>query len=106
MLKTKKMARSVTRHKINFEGEVTANVTLKGKTKKLKMYILKNTNNLFGTDWITSFELWDSPMSDSCQRVENLSTESVKLKEDLKEAFPEVFLTHWVVALEWRRSSN
>ena len=91
MLKTKKMARSVTRHKINFEGEVTANVTLKGKTKKLKMYILKNTNNLFGTDWITSFELWDSPISDFCQKVENLSAESVKLKEDLKEAFPEVF---------------
>ena len=66
----KKVARSVTGEKIRFEGEVTANVTLKGKTKKLKMYILRNTSNLFGTDWIQSFELLDSPMSDFCQKIE------------------------------------
>ena len=91
MLKTKKIARSVTGEKIKFEGEVTTNVTLKGKTKKLKMYILRNTNNLFGTDWIQSFELWDSPISDFCQKIENLTAESEKLKKDLKEAFPDVF---------------
>ena len=34
--------------RISFEGEVVTNVTLLGKTKKLKMYMLKNTENLFG----------------------------------------------------------
>ena len=66
MMRTKKVARSVTGERIRFEGEVTTNITLKGKTLKLKMFVLRNTNNLFGTDWIQRFELWNSPISDFC----------------------------------------
>ena len=81
MMRTSKTARSVTGERIKFEGEVITNVTLKGKTLKLKMFELKNTNNLFGTDWIQQFELWDSPISDFCQKIENLTAEAEKLKK-------------------------
>lgn len=37
MLKTDKIARSVTGRKIKFEGEVITKVTFNGMTKKLKM---------------------------------------------------------------------
>ncbi|MGX9987631.1 reverse transcriptase family protein, partial [Soonwooa purpurea] len=90
-MRTKKVARSVTGERIKFEGEVITNVTLKGKTLKLKMFVLRNTNNLFGTDWIQKFELWDSPISDFCQKVESFRTEAEKLKKDLRESFPKVF---------------
>ena len=41
--------------------------------------------------WTQKFELWDSPISDFCQKVDNLTAEAEKLKEDLKESFPNVF---------------
>ena len=88
MMRTKKVARSVTGERIRFEGEVITNITLKGKTLKLKMFVLRN---LFGMDWIQKFELWDSPIGDFCQKVDNLTAEAEKLKKDLKESFPNVF---------------
>ena len=94
MMRTKKVARSVTGERIRFEGEVTTNVTLNEKTLKLGMFVLRNTNNLFGTDWIQTFELWDSPISDFCQKVDNLTAEAEKVKKDLKESFPNVFWTN------------
>lgn len=91
MLKTDKIARSVTGRKIKFVGEIVTNVTFNGMTKKLKMYVLRNTENLFGTDWMQKFELWDLPISTYCQNVKSLSTEADKLKGKLKTSFPEVF---------------
>ena len=91
MLQTKKVARSVLNNKIKFEGEVITNVTLKDKTKKLRVFILKNTENLFGTDWLEEFELWDTPISDFCLKVENHTTEADVVKQELKENFPDVF---------------
>ena len=88
MMRTKKIARSVTRERIRFEGEFTINVTLKRKTLKLKMFLLRNTNNLFGTDWIQKFKLWGSPISDFCQKVDNLTAEAQKLKKDQKSRSP------------------
>ncbi len=90
MMKTKKVARSVTGERIRFKGEVT----LKGKTLKFKMFVLRNTNNLFGTDWIQKFELRDSPISDFCQKVDNLTAEAQKLKKDLKSRSPMFFRTN------------
>ena len=55
------------------------------------MFMLRNTHNLVGTDWIQTFELWDSPINDFCQKVDNLTAEAEKLKKDLKESFPNVF---------------
>lgn len=69
MLRTDKIARSVTGRKIKFEGDVITNVTFNGMTKKLKMYVLRNTENLFGTDWMQKFDLWDLPISTYCQKL-------------------------------------
>ena len=91
MTRTTKLARSVTGEKIHFEGEAIVNVSLRKKTKKLKVFVLRNATNLFGTDWITEFELWDAPISDFCNKVESLSAEADKLKTDLRETFPSVF---------------
>ena len=89
-MRTKKVARSVTGERIRFEGEVTTNVTLKGKTLKLKMFMLRNINNLFGMDWIQKFELWDSPISDFCQKVDNLQSK-LKTKERPERVVPQCF---------------
>ena len=51
MLKTSKIARSVTDKKIKFEEEIITNVTFNGTTT-LKIFVLKNTDNLFSTDWM------------------------------------------------------
>ena len=52
LLKTNKTAKSVTGENINILSEVTLTVTLNGVTKNLKAYVLKTSDNLFGTDWI------------------------------------------------------
>ena len=41
MLRSHETAKAVNVTQINFEGEVIANVTLLGKTNKLKMYVRK-----------------------------------------------------------------
>ena len=33
------------------------------------MFILKNTANLFGTDWIALFDLWDLPINSFCCKI-------------------------------------
>ena len=90
MMKTTKSARSVTGDKIKFEGELITNIMFKGKTLKLKVYIMKTTNNLFGSDLIENFRLWDMPLS-FCKKIEDLTIESEKLKKELKETYPDIF---------------
>ena len=41
--------------KIKFEGELITNTMFNGKALKLKSFVLKNMNNLFGTDWMIQF---------------------------------------------------
>ena len=53
---------------IYFEGEIVVNVTLENKTKKLKIFELKNINNLFSSDAIQEFELWDAPINAFCNK--------------------------------------
>ena len=52
---------------------------------------MKNTNNLFGTDWMTQFRLWDLPLNSYSQKVENYGMEAEKLKTNLKQTYPKVF---------------
>ena len=54
---TSKTVRTVTGDKIRFEGEIIILVSLNGITKKLKVFVLKNTENLFGSDWFQKFNL-------------------------------------------------
>ena len=91
LLKTDKTAKSVTGENINILGVVILTVILNGVTKKLKAYVLKNSDNLFGTDWIEKFNLWDCPMSTFCHKIESTTPNSVNLKKELKQRFPQVF---------------
>ena len=91
MIKSTKIARLVTGEKIKFKRELITNATFNEKTFKLKSFIQKNTNNLFGTDWRTQFQLWDLPVNSYSQKIENFSTEAEKLKKELKVVYPEIF---------------
>ena len=91
LLKTDKTAKSLTGENMNILGEVILTVTLNGVTKKLKAYVLKNSDNLFGTDWIEKFNLWDFLMSTFCRKIESTTSNSVNLKTELKQQFPLVF---------------
>ena len=75
MQKTSKTAKTVIGTKIKFEGELITKVTFNGTTTKLKLFVLKNTENLFRTDWIQEFSLWGLPINTFCQKVESLTTE-------------------------------
>ena len=58
----------------------------------MKIFVLKNTNNLFGSDAIQEFELWNSPINTFCKKVEHsTAAEREKLLKELKESFPDVF---------------
>ena len=89
--KRSKTAKTVTGTKIKFEGKLITKDTFNGTTKKLKLFVLKNTENVFGTDWIQKFNLLDLPTNTLCQKVESLSTEKQSLKTELKKTFPEIF---------------
>ena len=86
---TSKTARTVTVDKIKFEGEIIIPVSLNGITKKLKVFVLKNTEKLFGSHW---FQKFNQPINTFCQKVECITAEAEKAKMELKGSFPEVFL--------------
>ena len=88
LLRTKTTACSVTGDSISILGEVVLIVPLNVITKKLKAYVPKNTDNLFGTDWIEKSNLWDCPMSTFCRKLESPVTNTEKLKQELKQKFP------------------
>ena len=77
--------------KIKIKGELIISTTFNGKTLKLKLFVLKNTNNLFGIDWMTQFQLWDLLVNSYSPKIENLDAKAKKLKKELKEAYPEIF---------------
>ena len=89
--KTDKIAKFVTGENINILGEVILTLTRNEVTKKMKTYALKKSDNLFGTFWIEKFNLWDFPMSTFCRKIESTASNSVNLKKELKQRFPQVF---------------
>ena len=88
MRKTNKTARAVTSDKMKFEGKLTLPVTLNDTTKKVNVFVHKKSENLFGTDWMERFKLWDQPIINFCHKIENSTTEAQELKDELKERFP------------------
>ena len=74
---TSKTARAVTRDKIKFEGEIIIAALLNGITKKV--FVLKNTENLYGSDWFQKFNPWDQPINTFCQKVECITAEAKKI---------------------------
>ena len=91
MIKSTTISRSVTREKIKFERELITYAMFNGKTLKLKLFVLKNMNNLFGTDWMTQFQLWVLPVNFYSQKIANLSTEAEK-KKSQRYALSPLFL--------------
>ena len=87
LMVTKKTTRSVTGQKIKSTGEFITNVTLNEKTLKFRLIVMRNTNNLFGMDWMEQFKLWNSPISLFCQEIKNFTNEAESLKEELKIKF-------------------
>ena len=79
MIKTNKIVR---RGKIKFVGELITNVTFKEKNLKSKMFVMRNKNNLFRTDWMEQFQLWDMAINSFCQKIQNLTAKADKLKEE------------------------
>ena len=57
MRKTNKTSRAVTGDKMKFEGELTLPVMLNGTTKKVKVFVHKQSENLFRMDWMERFKL-------------------------------------------------
>lgn len=47
----------MTGSKTKFEDELNVNITFNSITKKVKVYVLKDTENLFRTDWMQHFNL-------------------------------------------------
>ena len=75
-------------NKIKFEGKFITNVTLK---EKLRLFVMKNTNNLFGTNWVVQFKLWNSPISSFYHEIIGFTHKAKSLKKELKIKFSEVF---------------
>lgn len=91
LLKSKKIARTVTGDKIKLEGEIWVNVTFNNKIKQMRIFVMKNTNNLFGTDAITKFNLWDMPINSFCNKISETKDNIKNIQAELKSAYPEVF---------------
>ena len=89
------MARGISGRKLHFQGEVSCNILLVGKTLKSKVYVLQNVSNLFGTDWIVLFNLWELPINPFCNKINVSSPFKNRVTEnmikDLKIKFPQVF---------------
>ena len=54
---TSKTVWMVTGDKMKFKGEIIITVSLNDITKKLKVFILKKSENLFGSDWFQKFNI-------------------------------------------------
>lgn len=78
---TKKIACSVTGQKIKFKGEFITNLKLNDKTLKLRVFVMKNTYNLFGTNWMEQFNLWNSPIILFCHEVKGFTNKAESLKK-------------------------
>ena len=64
----KKIARDVNGEKLKFMGKTLINVFFNGKERKLKVFVIRNSQNLFGTDWIEEFGLFDVSINNFCNK--------------------------------------
>ena len=82
---SKQIAKGVTGGKLKFMEETFMNVFFYGKERKLKVFVMRNAPNLFGTDWMEEFD-----PNTFCNKVDG-TTSSDKLKKERKIKFPEIF---------------
>ena len=72
-------------------GVTFINVFFNGKERKLKTFVMQNAPNLFGTDWMEEFDLFNVPKNTFCNKIDGTTTSSDKLKKELKIKFLEIF---------------
>ena len=93
---TSKIVRGISGSKLKFKREFDAKVTLDGEMHKMKIYVEAGKNaNLFGTDLIVLFDLWEKPINVFCWQLNALSMGKSKQTENfvnkLKSEFNKVF---------------
>ena len=64
-------------------GETVINVFFNGKERKLKVFVMRNAQNLFETDWMEEFDLFNVPINTFCNEIKG-TTSSDKLKKNKK----------------------
>ena len=65
--KNKKITRCIW-VKLNSRGEFSHNIWFMERTLKSKVYVLPDMLNLFGTDWIVPFHLWELIKNSICKK--------------------------------------
>ena len=83
LLTLRKVACDVSGRKLNFFDEFTCNISFMGKTKGAVVLVLKNTMNLFVTDSIALFDLWDLHIYSFCNQVNMVTTSTIKKNSKL-----------------------
>ncbi|XP_014786684.1 uncharacterized protein K02A2.6-like [Octopus bimaculoides] len=88
------VAHGVTDKILVFVGESVCNITFRDQMKREKVCVLKNSINLFGTEWMELFKMWNTPISVLCGNIVGSvegSTVVEGLKRKIKHLFPDVF---------------
>ena len=55
-------------------GETFINVFFNGKERKLKAFVMRNAQNLFRTDWMEEFDLFNVPINTFCNKIDGTTT--------------------------------
>ena len=85
------MAIGVTGEQSKFMGETFINIFFNRKERKLKAFFMGNAQNLFRTDWMEEFDLFNVPMNTFCYKIDGTTTSLDKQKNELKIKLPEIF---------------
>ena len=99
--KSNRQFASYTKHKIECLGRVSVNVTVKNKTKRLNLYVVKGDyDSLFGREWIGHFtrEINFVKLFENGDVIKSITTSTPKLDqnqvqrlESLLSQYPDVF---------------
>lgn len=71
---------------------MVSDITFWAKTCKVKVFVFKNAENVFSTDWMELFGLWDLPINLFYRNINDYSFSNNKVSNKLKYAFLEVML--------------
>ena len=62
-------------------GETFINIFFNGKERKLKAFVMRNAQNLFGMDWMEEYNLFNVSINIFCNKIDG-TTSSDKLKKE------------------------
>ena len=85
---TDKIAMGVSGKRFKLRGELKCNISFMEKIHKLKVYVLPGLVNLFGTDWIVLFNLWELLINSYCNKVDVIENYKPKQTERFEKRIP------------------